>query len=132
VRSGRLQLLLGLGGAGVAALVVLLTVALGPLLHATTPLTFASRVAIAVALVAAPGLLMGMMLPTGIRLVTGRHAEIIPWAWGLNGAASVLGSVMAMVLSVHVGFTATLCLGGAAYLVAVGVGLRRSTGEPRP
>ena len=126
VKSGRgLLLLMSLSGAGVAGLVALFTVALGPLLHATTPLTFASRVAIAVALVAAPGLLMGTMLPTGIRLVTGRHAEIIPWAWGLNGAASVLGSVMAMVLSVHVGFTATLCLGGAAYLVAVGAGLRR-------
>jgi len=32
---------------------------------------------------------------------------------------------MAMVLSVHVGFTVTLCLGGVAYLVAVASGLRR-------
>jgi hypothetical protein len=127
VRSERGLRALGVAaGLGVAALSVAYALGLGRLQGATIGWTLAARSAIAAALVAAPGLLMGMLLPTGIRLVTGRHAEIVPWAWGLNGAASVLGSVCAMALSLHLGFTATLVAGGAVYLIAVVAGLRRS------
>jgi integral membrane sensor domain MASE1 len=83
-----------------------------------------ARAALATALCAAPGLLMGMMLPTGMRLVGAYHAELIPWAWGLNGAASVLGSVAAMTLAIHVGFARTFLVGGCMYLFAVVAGLR--------
>lgn len=117
---------LGLAGAGVALLVVVYSLVLGPLLHAAIGWTFVARVALSVGLLVPAGLLMGMMLPTGIRLVSGRHAEIVPWAWGLNGAASVFGSVLAMVISIHSGFAITLALGGTLYLVAVAAGLRRS------
>jgi hypothetical protein len=73
---------------------------------------------------------MGMMLPTGIRLISGRHAEIVPWAWGLNGAASVFGSVLAMVVSINVGFKVTLVVGAALYLLAIASGLRRESTSP--
>jgi len=66
-----------------------------------------------------------MLLPSGLRLLGDRHADIIPWAWGLNGAASVLGSVLAMFISLHLGFTATLLGGAAAYAVALLAALRR-------
>jgi len=66
-----------------------------------------------------------MMLPTGIRLLSARHDEIVPWAWGLNGAASVFGSVLAMVVAIHAGFTITLLAGGALYLLALAAGWRR-------
>jgi len=124
---GRLVWQLGLAGCGVALLMLLYTFLLGPVVHAAIGLGFAVRVLISVALIAPAGLLMGMMLPTGIRLVSGRHAEIVPWAWGLNGAASVFGSVLAMVISIHAGFAVTLMAGGALYLVAVLAGLRRAS-----
>jgi hypothetical protein len=117
---------LGLAGAGVALLVGVYSLVLGPLLHVAIGWTFVARVALSLGLLVPAGLLMGMMLPTGIRLVSGRHAEIVPWAWGLNGAASVFGSVLAMVISIHWGFAITLALGGTLYLVAVAAGLRRS------
>ncbi len=125
-RSGRaLTIQLALAGAGVAGLGLLYALLLGRWLEATLALSLGARIAIAAGLTAAPGLLMGMMLPTGIRLLSDRHAEIVPWAWGLNGAASVLGSVIAMAVSLHLGFTVTLLVGASAYLLAVLLGLRR-------
>jgi hypothetical protein len=59
------------------------------------------------------GFLMGMPFPTGLRLV-----DTVEWAWALNAAASVLGSVMAMVIAIHFGLTVTLACAAAAYLLA--------------
>jgi len=123
----RLVWQMGLAGGGVAALMLAYTFLLGPLVHAAIGWGFVTRVLIAVAVIVPAGLLMGMMLPTGIRLISARHQEIVPWAWGLNGAASVFGSVLAMVISIHLGFTVTLLSGGVLYLVAVLAGIRRST-----
>ncbi|HEX3093559.1 MAG TPA: hypothetical protein VHW72_13095, partial [Candidatus Angelobacter sp.] len=66
------------------------------------------------ALVLAPlGFLMGMPFPTGLRLV-----KTVEWAWALNAAASVLGSVMAMIIAIHFGLTVTLLCAAVAYLLA--------------
>ena len=113
-------------GLGVAALMVLYGYVLGPLFYGGIGWPLSARVVVAGLLVALPGLLMGMMLPTAVRLLSGRHTEIIPWAWGLNGAASVLGSVLSMIVAIHLGFTVTLLAGGAVYVLAVLVALRRS------
>ncbi len=112
-------------GAAVMVLVVIYAFSLGPLLGATIGWSLSGRVALAAGLVALPGLFMGMMLPSAIRIIARRHQEIIPWAWGLNGAASVFGSVLAMVVAIHLGFTTTLLAGAGAYLVAVLAALRR-------
>jgi hypothetical protein len=61
------------------------------------------------------GFLMGMPFPTGLRLV-----DTVEWAWALNAAASVLGSVMAMVIAIHFGLTVTLACAAVAYLLAAG------------
>ena len=58
--------------------------------------------------------------------MTRRYAEIVPWAWGLNGAASVMGSVVSMAVALHLGFTSLLVAGGAVYLLALLAGLRGS------
>src|SRR5438270_8564330 len=59
------------------------------------------------------GFLMGMPFPTGLKLI-----ETVEWAWALNAAASVLGSVMAMVIAIHFGLTITLACAAVAYLLA--------------
>ncbi len=76
------------------------------------------------------GFLMGMPFPTGLRAVAGLPAPEFPsaeapadnaveWAWAMNAAASVLGSVLAMVIAIQFGLTATLACGACAYLVAL-------------
>lgn len=66
------------------------------------------------------GLLMGLPFPLGLVWLeaevqkTGR-AELIPWAWAVNGCVSVIASVLAAILALSYGFTMVLALGAAAY-----------------
>ena len=112
--------------AAIALLVLLGTLAASPAFHRLVHLPIAARIAITVALIAPSGLLMGMPMPTGIRLLSRERPEIIPWAWGLNGAASVMGSVLALAIAILTGFNQSLALGAAFYLLAI-LAIRRSS-----
>lgn len=75
------------------------------------------------------GFAMGMPFPTGLRaLADVRLSEFsarpdrenfVEWAWAMNAAASVLGSVLGMVLAIQFGLTITLAGGAVAYLLAL-------------
>jgi hypothetical protein len=92
---------------------------LNPLFHALLGVPLAIRIAVAAVLVAAPGLLMGMLLPSGVRVAQSLGAGVVPWGWGLNGAAGVVGSVLAVALSMNVGFQLALFFGIAVYLLGL-------------
>ncbi len=112
----------GLARRVIGALAVLLALyglLLNPLFHALLGVPLAVRIGIAALLVAAPGLLMGMLLPTGVRVAQSLGAGVVPWGWGLNGAAGVVGSVLAVALSMNVGFRLALFVGIAVYLVGL-------------
>ena len=64
----------------------------------------ASRVSITVALLAPLGLVMGVFLPLGVRQAAAIHEDLVPWAWGINGCASVTATVLAVVLAMEHGF----------------------------
>jgi len=68
------------------------------------------------ALVAA--FLMGMPMPAGLRGLGVSAPHLVPWAWGLNGVASVLGTSTALVVAMNVGYRAVLLLAAGAYLLA--------------
>jgi hypothetical protein len=89
-----------------------------------------ARVALAAALVAPVGLGLGTILPLAVRSLAGRDPEDIPWMWAVNGVASVLGAVLALVLSLIAGITATYAGGAALYALAT-LALAR-TGRRRP
>jgi len=61
---------------------------------------------------------MGMPLPAGIRLMTANHSALVPWAWGMNGALSVIGATLAVFIAMNWGFSVTLMTGAAIYLIA--------------
>lgn len=64
------------------------------------------------------GFLLGIPFPTCIRLVKdARMEQIIPWMYGINGTMSVLGSVLAVVLSMFSGFTPAYFVGLGFYAV---------------
>lgn len=101
----------------------LYALALPRLLDAALGASTPARIIVAVAVVAPLGLLMGMPFPTGLRRA-GREANgLIPWAWAVNGAASVFGSTLTMLISMTYGFTASFLAGAAAYAVALGVAI---------
>ena len=80
----------------------------------TTPI----RAAIAVALLAPLSLALGMPFVTGIRAAATRANSPTAFLWGVNGAASVCGSVFGVVISVFFGIAAAFWTGVAAYVVA--------------
>lgn len=107
--ANKILLLLGL----IAGLIVLNVLVLPWLLSAAVGLPFAIKLVISALVLSPLGFLMGMPFPTGLRLV-----PTVEWAWALNAAASVLGSVMAMVIAIQFGLTVTLCCAALAYLLA--------------
>jgi len=70
-------------------------------------------------MIAPPAFFMGMPLPTGLSMLELRHKPSVKWAWALNSASSVLGSVSAIFLAIYAGLHRTLLAGGALYLVAL-------------
>jgi hypothetical protein len=99
---------------GIISTLIVIDVALLPLLlSATIGLPFTIKLFLSGVVLAPLGFLMGMPFPTGLRLV-----KTVEWAWALNAAASVLGSVMAMIIAIHFGLTVTLLCAAAAYLLA--------------
>jgi spermidine synthase len=106
--------------------VVLLLYAAGltAVFHLLLGLPLSARIAVAALLVLVPGFLMGILLPSGMRVISDEAPAIAPWAWAVNGGASVLGSVAAVFVSMNFGFTIAFLVGittyilGAAALVA--------------
>jgi hypothetical protein len=80
----------------------------------------AARVALAVALLVPLGLLLGMPLPGGMRLLAARRPDIVPWGWGLNGAFSVVGATLAVFIAMNWGFSVTLIAAATVYAAAAG------------
>src|SRR5262249_42609736 len=107
--SSRLAHLLAL----IAGLILLSVLALPAMLSAGIGLPFPAKLIISAAVLLPLGFFMGMPFPTGLRRV-----QTVEWAWALNAAASVLGSVMAMVVAIHFGLTVTLVCAATAYLIA--------------
>jgi len=62
--------------------------------------------------------LMGMPFPLGLGVVSNRLPSWIPWAWGVNGCASVVSAMLATILAIHLGFVFVVIMAVLAYLLA--------------
>ena len=78
----------------------------------------AVRIVISAALIAPLAFFMGMPFPLGLARVEASDARLIPWAWAINGCASVTGAVLATLLAIHVGFSAVVVAALVLYGVA--------------
>ena len=76
------------------------------------------RLVVAVLSLGPLGFLLGLPLPGGIRLLEERAPELIPWAWAVNGCASVISSILAVLGAVTLGLSRVLAAGALAYLIA--------------
>jgi len=52
---------------------------------------------------------------------------LVGWAWGSNSFATVLGSILAVIVSINWNFTAVLVMAGVAYLAAGSCSLAAGT-----
>ncbi len=119
----------------VALLAAALAILTGWLLTISVGLPLPVKALMTVALLAPLGFVMGMPFPTGLKKLEDWHSPSVRWAWSLNAAASVLGSVGALVLAIYLGLVQTLIIGGMFYLAALAVVARArpaAVAEPTP
>jgi spermidine synthase len=117
----------------VALLAALLAFLVSGLLSSLVWMPLAFKIVLTVALLTPLGFVMGMPFPTALRRLERMHAPSVRWAWSLNAAASVMGSVGALVCGIYLGLIQTLVIGGLFYLAALAVVARVSTTEiPAP
>jgi hypothetical protein len=79
----------------------------------------AGRVMLTLVLIAPLAFLMGLPFPLGLSRLAAVAPASIPWAWGINGCASVLSALLAALLAVHLGFSAVLMMAAGLYVLAV-------------
>ena len=79
-----------------------------------------ARLALALATLLPMGFFMGMPFPLGMTIASRNPRAPLAWYWGVNGATSVLASVLAMAFSLYYGITVTCLLGVSSYLLATG------------
>lgn len=76
------------------------------------------QIVASVMLIAPLAFAMGMPLPFGLRRVAATTDEWIPWAWAVNGCASVAGAVLATLIALNAGFVVLIVSALALYMLA--------------
>jgi len=109
----------------VAAIALVWGNALPFVVRAAVGWPLALRIALAAGLMVPAGIVMGIPLPTGVRIVAAGQPQLVPWAWGMNGALSVLGATLAVFVAMNWGFSVTLACGAATYACAAALIWRR-------
>ena len=115
--------------------IALYTWGLTSLLTSLIGLPFFVKLVVSAVVLVPLGFAMGMPFPTGLRAIADTAAVELPaselgepansddnaveWAWAMNAASSVLGSVLAMVIAIHFGLNITVACGAAAYLLSL-------------
>jgi hypothetical protein len=87
-------------------------------INALIGLPLPARIMMTILILTPISLLLGVPFAYGIRVLNERNPTIIPWAWGVNGCFSVIGSILTVVISMNLGFRTVLCMAGVIYLVA--------------
>src|SRR6266480_223515 len=109
---------LALAVAGIVAATVLHLVAVPPLFRWLMPLPDALKIAVSLVLIAPLAFFMGLPFPLALVRVAAARPGLVPWAWGINGCASVLSAILVILLAMSLGFSAVLLIAIGLYLVA--------------
>jgi len=123
--------LLWLGVLVVTSWFVALAVAGTPVFDAALTWGEAGRWAFAAATLAVPAFFLGWPFPLGLRQVSETHPRLVPWAWGVNACASVVGAILGKCLAMSFGLKGVMMAGLALYLLAASLFPRLNGGvEP--
>ncbi|MBN2033359.1 MAG: SAM-dependent methyltransferase [Deltaproteobacteria bacterium] len=76
------------------------------------------RLLVAIGLSGFLAFFLGWPFPAGLRVTSKHSPKLVPWVWGVNGCASVVGAVMGKILSISFGFQCSTIVAGILYLGA--------------
>lgn len=106
------------------AVVAIITLGLGylvllePLFNSLIGVPIMAKVIVSIAMIAPLGFCMGIPFPLGLAKLNDLAPEMTPWAWGINGCASVVSTVLATLLAIHVGFSVVVLFALVFYAIA--------------
>lgn len=69
-------------------------------------------------IIGVPAFFMGMPFPLGMSCLTDKKSYFVPWAWSINGAFSVISSVVTKIIFISFGYTSVFLLSGIVYILA--------------
>lgn len=103
---------------GIVCVTALYLLFLQPVFSALAGLPDAAKVVLSIGSLAPLAFCMGIPFPLGLQAATNRADALLPWAWGINGCASVMGATLATATSVHLGFPTVVLIALACYVLA--------------
>jgi hypothetical protein len=121
VPTGRVRRIGTVAIACVVATGIIAVAAVPAIIDAAIAWPLAARLALAAAVMIPIGVLLGVPLPSGMRILSDRRPALIPWGWGMNGAFSVVGATLAIFIAMNWGFSTTLLVGSGIYGLAAGL-----------
>ncbi len=77
------------------------------------------RMFVSILLITPLGILMGMPFPLGVTLVNRASKRLIPWVWGINSYATVIGSVLCVILALSFGFRNVMFIACGIYSIGM-------------
>ena len=104
--------------AALLILILILGAILPEILQKFQSASTGNRILVAIMMILPVGFLMGMAFPIGMSAASTRTSEITAWLWGINGATSVCASVIAIVIALAAGISASYWTGFAFYLLS--------------
>ena len=114
--SGRSPVAIAVSGIAVLTIMyaILLPLIFGRCIGYSDPV----KIVISLGLIAPLGIGMGMPFPLGLKHVAATAPNFIPWAWGINGFASVMSAVLATLLAIEFGFVFVIIVALVLYAIA--------------
>lgn len=79
------------------------------------------RIVVSVLILFPMGFFLGVALPFGLQLASRLSPALTPWLWGMNGATSICGSVLAIAIALTSGISTVFWVGVVCYVIAVTV-----------
>ena len=77
------------------------------------------KICITIAAIAPLAFFMGMPFPLALAYLSENSPNLVPWVWGVNGCASVISAILAMILAMHFGFTIVITSALMLYIIAM-------------
>jgi len=107
--------------AGIVVISLIYTTLLSSLFQLLIGFADGIKMAVSVVLIAPLAFCMGMPFPIGLKRLADSAPDFIPWAWGINGFASVMSAALATLLAIEFGFTAVVILALGLYASAAAI-----------
>jgi hypothetical protein len=115
------QQIVAIAVSGIAAISVVYLLLLPALFQQLIGLADGIKVSLSFLLIAPLAFCMGMPFPIGLNRLVKSAPDFIPWAWGINGFASVISASLATLLAIEFGFTVVVLLALGLYAAAAAI-----------